>query len=284
MNAVVSVANIAFDNVTMDEAIERIVAFACSGNGDPRHVCTGNLDHLVLLQNDGEFRRAYESAALVLADGMPVVWLSRLGRAGALRERVAGSDLFWELARESHATGLRLFFLGGAPGAAEGAARAVQSRYPRAQVCGAYCPPASVFDTEEEQARIAAAVRRSAPDVLLVGLGAPKQEKWIAAHKHLLGVPVSIGVGGTFEMAAGMVSRAPRWMQHIGLEWSWRLALEPGRLYRRYLARDLPFLLGLTLCTLAARGAAGAVGPVSEPCTTYAAAPSAAPPTLESGR
>ena len=239
-----TIANIDFDNVTMDEAVARIMRMVEKAD-QPRQICTGNLDHLYMLRHDPEFHRIYESADLVLADGAPIVWLSRLSGSRSLQERVAGSDLFWELARASAVTGARLFYLGGAPGAAKGAAEAVCRRYPGAQVCGTYCPPFEAFGTEAEEARIHAAIREADPDILLVGLGAPKQEKWIAANKHKLRVPVSIGVGGSFEMACGVVRRAPRWMQRLGMEWSYRLMQEPTRLWRRYLLRDLPLFLSL---------------------------------------
>jgi N-acetylglucosaminyldiphosphoundecaprenol N-acetyl-beta-D-mannosaminyltransferase len=248
----VPVGNTWFDDVTMEEAVARIVAMV-QGGGPPGYVCTGNLDHLVMLQKDADFHAIYARADLVLADGMPVVWLSRLGRGGRLRERVAGSDLFWELARVSAARGLRLFYLGGLPGAAEQAAAAAEARYPGAQICGIYCPPFETFATDAEQERVRATIRATRPDVLLVALGAPKQEKWIAANLERLEVPVSIGVGGSFEMASGIIRRAPRWMQRVGMEWLHRMLQEPGRLSRRYLSRDLPFLVRLTFRTLGAR-------------------------------
>ncbi len=247
----VTISGIAFDNVTMEEAVVRITQMARKTD-TPRVVCTGNLDHLVMLQKDSDFRAVYAGADLVLADGAPVVWLSHLC-GEALKERVAGSDLFWELARASAATGARLFFLGGAPGAAARAADAVCRRYPSAIVCGTYCPPRACFDLPEEQAHIQTVVRDAQPDILLVGFGAPKQEKWIQANKERLGVPVAVGVGGTFEMAGGVVRRAPRWMQTGGLEWTWRLAQEPTRLFRRYFLNDLPFLLVLASRILAER-------------------------------
>jgi N-acetylglucosaminyldiphosphoundecaprenol N-acetyl-beta-D-mannosaminyltransferase len=248
----VSVANIEFDNVTMSEAVQRIVAWADVPGGQAL-VCTGNLDHLVTLQQDAAFRAAYQEADLVLADGMPIVWISRLARGAGLKERVAGSDLFWELARVSHTSGLRLFFLGGSPGSAQRAADAVQHRYPQARVCGVYCPPFETFETRVEQERIRTIIRAARPDVLLVGLGAPKQEKWILAHRDRLGVPVSIGVGGSFEMAGGVISRAPRWMRRVGLEWVHRLLQEPGRMWKRYICRDLPLFLRLVIGALAVR-------------------------------
>ena len=251
--ASVTVAGVRFDNVTMEEAVNHIVRLVQKAD-QPQHICTGNLDHLAMLQKDREFRSIYDSAALSLADGMPIVWLSRLAaRRGSieapLKERVAGSDLFWELGRASAHTGLRIFLLGGMPGAAEQAAAVLKERHPGAVICGIYCPPFETFNTPEEQARIEQTVRDACPDLLLVGLGAPKQEKWIAAHKDAVGVPVCIGVGGSFEMAAGMVRRAPEWAQRIGMEWVCRLAQDPRRLASRYLGRDLPFLMTTILQT-----------------------------------
>ena len=256
-SARVPVGGVAFDNVSMSEAVTRILQMA-QKTDVPRTVCTGNLDHLATVERDAEFRAIYAAADLTLADGAPVVWLSKL--AGTpLKERVAGSDLFWELASASAATGLRLFFLGGADGAdgepcaAQKAAEVVAARHPGATVCGWDCPSHAKFHTPEEQQRIWKVVRDAQPDVLLVAFGAPKQEKWITANKELLGVPVLIGVGGTFEMASGVVKRAPLWMRQTGLEWLFRFTQEPGRLWKRYFASNLPFLCRLAARTVLAR-------------------------------
>ncbi len=240
----VRIANVEFNNVTMQETVAHILHLVKHAD-QPAYVCTGNLDHLVQLDRDAEFRAVYAGADLVLADGAPVVWLSRLAPGGPLKERVTGSDLFWELGRASAATGARLFFLGGSPGSAYTAADEVRRCCPGAQISGTYCPARELFDDPEEQKRIHAAIRAAHPDILLVGFGAPKQEKWIAANKYRMGVPVSIGVGGSFEMAGGIVHRAPLWMQRSGLEWVYRLCQEPGRLWKRYFLRDLPFLVKL---------------------------------------
>lgn len=241
----VIISNTRFDNVNMAGAVERILQLVHKADS-PQHVCTGNMDHLALLNEDAEFQAIYSSAALVLADGMPIVWLSRLRPdTENLVERVAGSDLLFELCRASAWTGLKLFFLGGMPGAADAAKEILEERFPGVQICGTYCPPKETFDTPEEQNNIAEILRAANPDVLLVGLGAPKQEKWIARHKMQLGVPVSIGVGGSFEMAAGMILRAPQLIQRMGMEWAWRLLQDPKRLYKRYICRDLPLLASL---------------------------------------
>lgn len=248
----VQVGGVGFDNVTMREAVAKIVVMA-RRTDRPRYVCTGNLDHLVTLQRDREFALIYGDADLVLADGMPIVWLSRWCSGGPLKERVAGSDLFWELAHASHEEGIRLFFLGGSPGSAAGAAEALRNRYPDACVSGMYCPSFAEFGSEAEEARIHDAIREARPDVLLVAFGAPKQEKWIVSTLDRHRVPVSIGVGGSFEMACGVVQRAPQWMQRCGLEWTHRLLQEPSRMWRRYLQRDIPFFLALSARTFRQR-------------------------------
>jgi N-acetylglucosaminyldiphosphoundecaprenol N-acetyl-beta-D-mannosaminyltransferase len=246
-----SFGKIKVDNVSMQEAVAAIVGMAQKSE-IPRLVCTANLDHLATAECDQEFRSIYREADFVVADGMPLVWLSCLTHC-RLKERVAGSDLFWELGRASEATGLRLFLLGGKPGSAAMAALMLTNQYPGAQVVGTYCPPYGTLDDKAELVRIKDAVSSAAPDVLLVGFGSPRQEKWIAAYKDMLAVPVSIGVGGSFDMAAGIVQRAPRWMRSVGLEWVFRLGQEPRRLFSRYFGRDLPFFGWLFVTLLADR-------------------------------
>ncbi len=237
----VAIDGLLFDDVTLEEATTRIVLLA-KMRDRPRFVCTGNLDHLALASSDREFKAAYDAADLVVADGAPVVWLSKLGGT-PLRERVAGSDLFWTLGEASARAGTTLFFLGGADGAAEAAKAALERRSKGVKVVGTYCPPFATFSEQAEQDRIREVVRAACPDILLVAFGAPKQEKWIAANKDHLGVPVAIGVGGSFEMASGMLRRAPVWMQRTGLEWAYRFAQQPRRLFHRYVVRDIPHLV-----------------------------------------
>lgn len=247
----VKVGDALFSAVTMHDTVALISLLIQKGNA-PHHIVTGNLDHLYRLERDEEFRDVYRSASLVLPDGMPVVWLSRLfksaGESG-LPERVAGSDLLFELAKLSSLTGIRLFLLGGESGAADGTRAVLEQRFPGCQICGTYCPPKETFDTFEEQEHIRKIVRAANPDVLLVALGAPKQEKWIFRNKYVLGVPVSMGVGGSFEMASGTVARAPKWLQHLGMEWGFRMLQDPKRLWKRYVGNDLPFLVRLLLRT-----------------------------------
>jgi len=248
----IKVGDACFSAVTMQDAVSLISLLIQKGNA-PHHIVTGNLDHLYRLEHDVEFQDVYRSASLVLPDGMPVVWLSRLFRKSGeqgLPERVAGSDLLFELAKLSSSAGMRLFLLGGETGAADGTRTVLEERYPGCQICGTYCPPRGIFNTPEEQERIRKIVRAANPDVLLVAFGAPKQEKWILRNKALLGVPVLIGVGGSFEMASGKVTRAPIVIQKLGMEWAFRMVQDPSRLWRRYIGNDLPFLFRLLLRTI----------------------------------
>jgi len=248
----IKVGNASFSAIKMQDAVAFISLLIQKGN-TPHHIVTGNLDHLYRLEHDEEFQQAYQSASLVLADGMPIVWLSRLFRSSGeqvLPERVAGSDLLIELARHSSVTGTRLFLLGGAPGAADGTRAVLEARFPGCVICGTYCPPYESFNTAEEQEQIRKIVRVANPDILLVAFGAPKQEKWILRNKALLGVPVLLGVGGSFEMASGMVKRAPKLFQMLGMEWAFRMLQDPSRLWHRYIGNDLPFLFRLLVRTM----------------------------------
>ncbi len=235
----VRLAGIEIDNLSMAETLARVEALSASD--EPSYVVTPNVDHLVKLQRDEEFRRIYKDAALVLADGVPLLWASRL-LGQPLKEKVSGSDLFVEVCALAAERSLRVFLLGGRPGAAQMAADRLVKDHPGLEVCGIYCPYFGFERDEAENARIVQAIRGARPNILFVGLGAPKQERWIHRHREALGVPVSIGVGISFEFVAGLVRRAPRWMQRVGLEWSWRLLMEPRRLWRRYLLEDPKFL------------------------------------------
>jgi N-acetylglucosaminyldiphosphoundecaprenol N-acetyl-beta-D-mannosaminyltransferase len=248
----IKVGDACFSAVTMQDAVSLISLLIQKSNA-PHHIVTGNLDHLYRLEHDEEFQEVYRSASLVLPDGMPVVWLSRLFRKSGelgLPERVAGSDLLFELAKLSSSSGIRLFLLGGETGAADGTRTVLEERFPGCQICGTYCPPRDIFNTPEEQERIRKIVRTANPDVLLVAFGAPKQEKWILRNKALLGVPVLMGVGGSFEMASGKVARAPMVVQKLGMEWAFRMVQDPSRLWRRYIGNNLPFLFRLLLRTM----------------------------------
>lgn len=233
----VSLFGIQIDAVRMTEAVERVYGWLDDSEGRCRYVVTPNVDHTVILQHNAELRRAYEQAGLVLADGFPVVWASRLVRQ-PLPELVPGSDLVPALFAAAQANGgTKVFLLGAAPGVADRAAIKIQDRWPAVQVVGTYSPPLGFERDEAENARIIELVNAASPDILVLGFGAPKQELWIARHRERLNARCALCVGATIDFLAGEKRRAPVWMRRLRLEWFHRLATEPRRLAMRY-ARD----------------------------------------------
>jgi N-acetylglucosaminyldiphosphoundecaprenol N-acetyl-beta-D-mannosaminyltransferase len=190
------------------------------------------VDFLIKSIHDEELYETLARCDLVLADGMPLVWASRLLGAG-LKERVAGADLVPQLARLSAQRGYRIFLLGADEESSAGTAAWMEKNYPGVCIAGRYCPerlPLEEMDHEEILSRI----EMARPDILLVAFGNPKQEKWLTMHRHRLEVPVCIGVGGSFDFLSGRISRAPVWMQQRGMEWLYRAMQEPSRLASRY--------------------------------------------------
>ncbi|MFD2672711.1 WecB/TagA/CpsF family glycosyltransferase [Marinicrinis sediminis] len=209
--------------------------------GDSAYVVTCNVDHLMKLRDNEAFQQAYEGAAVIVADGMPVIWASRL-LGKPLRQKVSGSDLFNQLGSSIADRGYRLYFLGAGEHIASRAAAKLQETYPGIQIVGCYSPPPRFEYSQAETDKMIQYIRAAKPDIVLVGVGAPKQEIWMSRHFQAYGAPVSIGVGATFDFIAGHRRRAPLWMQRNGLEWLWRLLQEPRRLWRRYLVEDIGFI------------------------------------------
>lgn len=229
------------DKVDVERAITQIDAFVAAGT--PHQVVTANVDFLRLARQDESFRDLVNAADLVVPDGMPLLWGSRL-LGDPLPERVTGVDLIVECARLSAAKGHRIFLLGATTGVAEAAATELRRRYPGAHIVATYAPPVGPF-TRVENDKIVTLVREMQPDILFVAFGAPKQDRWIRQHMQRLGVPVCVGVGGSFDFLAGRVRRAPLWMQNRGLEWLYRVIQEPTRLWKRYFIDDLPVFVRL---------------------------------------
>jgi N-acetylglucosaminyldiphosphoundecaprenol N-acetyl-beta-D-mannosaminyltransferase len=198
-------------------------------------VVTPNVDHAVLFQQRSDLRAAYTDAALVLADGAPIVLASRLLKR-PLPERVAGSDLVPEIFHAASAP-LRVFLLGAAPGVAEIAAHRIEGQSASVKVVGCYSPPPGFENDAAENTLILTKIATTCPDLLIVGLGAPKQELWVHRHRHVLQAKVALCAGATIDFLAGNRDRSPIWMRRAGLEWLHRLGSEPRRLAGRY-ARD----------------------------------------------
>lgn len=221
------------DDVTMEETVDVIAAMVADGraSGRTHQVATVNVDFLVHATADPFVRGVLQRAALNIPDGMPVLWGAKL--AGTpLRERVTGVDLVDALVARAETTGWRIHFFGSAPDVADRALALLRERHPGAAVSAESGP--MLADVERVDDAVLDAIAAIDADILCVALGNPKQERFIAAHATRLGVPVSIGVGGTLDMLVGDRRRAPRWMQRVGLEWVFRAAQEPKRLGRRY--------------------------------------------------
>jgi N-acetylglucosaminyldiphosphoundecaprenol N-acetyl-beta-D-mannosaminyltransferase len=190
-------------------------------------------------RHDPRLRAALASASLVVPDGMPLVWLGR--RHGFhLPRRVYGPELMLRFWQETTSTRCRHFLYGGAPGVADALARKFAHQFPTHQIAGTFSPPYRNLSPEEDR-EICSIINGSHPDIVWVGLGTPKQERWMRDHQHRLSAPALVGVGAAFDFHAGRMRNAPQWMGDHGLEWLYRLAQEPRRLWHRYLVRGSEF-------------------------------------------
>ena len=245
----VTVGGVAIAPVTEDE-VKRWIATSIEESPRPgRRVSTVNLDFLVLAGRNPAFRAALESAHLALADGRPLLWLAKM-RGKRLPERVAGADVTQWLV-DGGVPGARIFLLG----STDAVCRAVvaRARSGRADIVGWNTAAREALDDPIQAKAVIGAINASRADVLLTALGAPRQDLWMAAHAEEFDVSVMIGVGGSLDLVAGRLRRAPWLLRRIGLEWAFRMVQEPRRLWRRYLVDDLPFLVREMVATLAGR-------------------------------
>lgn len=221
----VEILGIPFDVLTMEMALEKIQDFIAQGT--PHQVVTANAEMVMLAQEDKAFRELLSAADLVTGDGAGVVWASKK-TVKPLPERVTGVDLVNNLLPIAAREGYGIFLFGAGPGVAEEAAKKMREKYPTLEIVGV---ENGYFQPQDEQT-IVEKIRTAQPQILLVALGFPRQEKWIQKNLHNLGVPVAIGVGGTLDVFSGQVLRAPVWMQKSNLEWLYRLLKEPQRAVR----------------------------------------------------
>ncbi len=240
----IQILGVRVDDATYDDLLAAVDRYVASGR--PHQIVTLNPEMLIAAHEDPAFRLNLAESDLNVADGVGIMLAARLlGRP--LRERVTGSDGIYRLARHSAERGYRVYFLGAGPGVADTAAQSLAAAYHGLTVAGTY----GGSPADGESAAVVEQVRAAAPHLLLVAYGVPAEEKWIARHRHDLGVPVMIGVGGSFDFVAGITRRAPPWMRRAGLEWLHRLLREPWR-WRRQLA--LPRFLGLVIMQRLRRG------------------------------
>jgi N-acetylglucosaminyldiphosphoundecaprenol N-acetyl-beta-D-mannosaminyltransferase len=231
--------NTQVDNLSMIDALNK--ANELINNGKCNYVVTPNVDHIVNLERDYEFNKIYEKADLILTDGMPLIWISKV-MANPIKEKISGSDFFPNLCKMCAEKGYSVFLLGAAEGVAGRAAKNLTAKYPGLNVVGTYSPSYGFEKKIDEIQKIIDNINQAKPDVLAVGVGSPKQEKFISNYLQELNVPLSLGIGATIDFEAGNLRRAPKWMQAFGLEWFYRLLKEPKRMFKRYLINDLKIL------------------------------------------
>ena len=234
-----SVLGASIDAVTWDDAIGDIVL--AGAEHASRYICICNVHSVVTSTRDAEFRRAVNTADMATPDGAPIAWaMRRLGFPA--QERINGPDLMWKYLQAAQKMQQTVFFYGSTPATLARLHKRLQRHFPRLKIGGLHSPPFHPLAAREDQAEVAL-INRSGAHVVLVGLGCPKQEKWMAAHRGRIHA-VMIGVGAAFDYHAGVVRRAPPWWQQHGLEWLYRLMSEPRRLLKRYAVSNTLFVIG----------------------------------------
>ena len=238
-----ALGKIPVDRITMDyAAVLMVEALLHRGEFPPLTVVGPNAHLVTLAERESRFAEAMRDADLAVPDGISVVMASRV-LGVPIPERVTGGDLMERMCAEAAHYGFRVFFLGGLPGAAVRAGHHLRSRYPALQICGTCCPPLGFENDPWELERIRTAIADAAPDLICVAFGAPKQEIWMQENRAILNTGAILAVGAALDTQAGLRRRAPRLFQTVGLEWLFRLAMEPRRLWRRYLIGNARFVL-----------------------------------------
>lgn len=228
--------NTYIDSVTTEEALSQAESFIESGT--PHYIVTPNSDIIVQMQDDPELKEICEGADLIMTDGMMLVKISK--KVGTpIKERVCMTDFVWDIGRLAEKKGYRLFMLGGKGDTLRKARENYQRKLPALNIVGSYSPPLGFEKSADEYEKALSIIRRANPQVLLVFLGCPKQEKFIARSMKDLNVPLSIPMGGCVDFLAEEARRAPKWMQNAGLEWFFRFIQDPKRLFKRYFIDDI---------------------------------------------
>jgi N-acetylglucosaminyldiphosphoundecaprenol N-acetyl-beta-D-mannosaminyltransferase len=233
-----------FDAITEDEAVELVFGWRRAPHRESHHVITVNVAILMMAKQDPKLAEAIERADLVVVDGKPLVWSSRwLG--AAVPEKVSGVDLMRRLLEAGDERGLSVFLLGTTQERLDVLEKVIRAKYPKVVIAGTR----NGYFGPKDYPEVTRQIREAKADLLLVGMPAPFKEIWCEEHREALATPAILGVGGAFDVLAGFVPRAPRIMQEAGLEWAWRLTMEPRKLWRRYLVTNSTFLalLGTTL-------------------------------------
>ena len=227
--------NTEIDNLTMVETLNAIEALIKQNKN--AYVVTPNVDHIVQLEAGGELHEVYKNADLILADGKPLLWIAKW-YGTPIKEKISGSDLFPRLCEMAAKKGYKMFFLGAAEGVAAKAADNLMKRFNGLDVVGTYSPPYGFEKDDAEMYKITSMIKEKRPHILIVGLGCPKQEKFILHNREILGVPISLGLGASLDFEAGNIKRAPKWVGEHGVEWLFRIKQDPQRMVKRYLVDD----------------------------------------------
>jgi N-acetylglucosaminyldiphosphoundecaprenol N-acetyl-beta-D-mannosaminyltransferase len=246
----VDILGVGVDTQTLDVAVETIGRWIAGH--EPHYVCITGVHGVMECQDDPELLRIHNEAGMVTADGMPLVWLSRLQARDRPVERVYGPDLMLAAFARSERTGWRHFLYGSSPGTLDRLAGNLGSLFPDASIAGALSPPFGAVPADQDD-RLTAEIAAAEPDIVWVGLSTPRQERWMASHVGRVHASVLVGVGAAFDFHAGVKRQAPLWLQRCGLEWAFRAASEPRRLGGRYLRNNPRFAWLLAKQTLGRR-------------------------------
>ena len=228
--------NTEVDNLTMDEAIAEMDRLIQERKN--AYVVTPNVDHIVQLEYKKDLQAVYKNADLILTDGKPLVWISKWYKK-PIKEKVSGADLFPRLCKLAAEKKYTMYFLGAAEGVAEKAAENLMKKFPGLKVVGTFSPD---YGFEKDNKKVTDAIDRVLsvhPDILVVGLGCPKQELFVYHYADRLNVPLSLGLGASLDFEAGNIKRAPKWMADHGFEWLFRITQDPKRMAKRYLVDDI---------------------------------------------
>jgi N-acetylglucosaminyldiphosphoundecaprenol N-acetyl-beta-D-mannosaminyltransferase len=236
----INIAGTGISNITLSETMNLFDQWIA--HKQRKRVCITPVNCVVWAAKDAQLRELYNSADLTLCDGVPLIWASRFLGKGTLRGRVTGLDLMPQYLRRCHEKGHSMFILGSGAGVSDILQKKYSEQGQPIRVTGAYSPPFAERFSEEENNKIIALINAVKPDIVWVSLTAPKQDRWLFEHFEQLDTFIAIGIGGALEVTAGMISRAPLFMQKNGLEWLYRLYNEPRRLFRRYLVEAPAFI------------------------------------------
>jgi N-acetylglucosaminyldiphosphoundecaprenol N-acetyl-beta-D-mannosaminyltransferase len=232
--------NTKINNITMEQALDNIESMILDENGK-YYVVAINVDVVMKIEGDNYLKRITDNADMVVVDGKPLVWISRLYKKPII-EKISGSDLVPLLCERARKKEYSIFILGGKEGVAEQAKKNLENQYPTINICGVYCPSFGFENDEDEIRKINLLISEKNPDILLVCLGCPKQEKYVYNNIEKYNARVSICAGATVDFLAGNVRRAPKWMSNHGLEWFFRFLQEPKRLFKRYFIDDVKII------------------------------------------